>query len=229
MLEKTHHFYRARGIADVEYIENAFIYCSENEFRRLPTTLKARMGDGRTLKRVKTSGDYRGTLLGRGLAFDAKQFGDDRLELKKIPRHQVESLYAFSRAGIAGFMVYARRVSTVYWVDARVLGELYYAAVFGTGVKTLNLAWFADNALSVGPVVPGGLVEYAHVLAPRPLTYDLSHRERLKPPLSSSPACLKYSCNPPSPESTPSPPALAAARPARARPTPRRGRAARAR
>lgn len=170
MLEKTHHFYRTHGIADVEYIENAFVYCSENEFRRLAPTLKARMGDGRTLKRVRTSGDYRGTLLGRGLAFDAKQFGDDRFELKKIPRHQVESLYAFSQAGLAGVMFYARRVSRVYWVDARVLSELYYAAVFGKGVKTLNLPWFADHALSVGPVAPGGLVEYATVLVPRPLT-----------------------------------------------------------
>lgn len=171
MLEKTHHFYRTRGIADVEHIENAFVYCSENEFRRLSPTLKARMGDGRTLKRVKTSGDYRGTLLGRGLAFDAKQFGDDRFELKKIPRHQVESLFAFSRAGLAGFMFYARRVSTVYWVDARAMSDLYYAAVFGNkGVKTLNLPWFARHALSVGPVASGGLVEYANVLAPQPLT-----------------------------------------------------------
>ena len=165
MLERTHQFYRVKGVADVDYIENAFVYCSEREFDRLPRELKARMGDGRTLKRVKTSGDYRGTLRGLGLAFDAKQISGDRLELKKIPRHQVESLSSFARAGgIGGFMVWVRRAGAVYWVPARKMNEVYYAA-YGRGVKTLNLAWFAEHALRVATVPPGDIVDYAPVLA----------------------------------------------------------------
>lgn len=168
MLERTHHYYRVRGVADVDYIPNAFAYCSEAEFARLPREMKARMGDGRTLKRVRTSGDYRGTLGGRGLAFDAKQFSDDRLQLKKIPRHQVEALYSFARAGgIAGFMVYVRQASSVYWVDAFTMRDLYDRALSSTGVKTLNLLWFANNALPIGSVVEGGLVEYAYALSPQ--------------------------------------------------------------
>jgi penicillin-binding protein-related factor A (putative recombinase) len=169
MLEKTHHYYGVRGVADVVYIENAFIYCSEGEFARLPRELKARMGDGRTLKRVRTSGDYRGTLRGRGIAFDAKQFSDDRLALGIIPRHQVEALSSFARAGgLGGFMVYARRVSTVYWVNALLMRDMCDRALSSKGVKTLNLKWFAENAVSVGVVVPGGLVEYDLALSSSP-------------------------------------------------------------
>jgi recombination protein U len=167
LLDRTHSYYRARGVADVEYIENAFVYCSEREFRRLPRTMTARMGDGRTLKRARTSGDYKGTLAGRGLAFDAKQFSDERLQLKKIPRHQVESLCSFAKAGgIAGFMVYAKQADTVYWVDALTMRELCDRALASTGVKTLNLSWFAANAVKIGAVAPGGLVEYARALLP---------------------------------------------------------------
>jgi penicillin-binding protein-related factor A (putative recombinase) len=166
MLDKTHHYYRVRGVADVDYIENAFVYCSEWEFNRLRPEMKARMGDGRTLRRARTSGDYRGTLHGRGLAFDAKQFSDERLQLKKIPRHQVESLCSFARAGgLAGFMIYARQVGTVYWVEAGLMRDLCDRALSSTGVKTLNLAWFAENAQVVGKVMPGGLVEYDKSLA----------------------------------------------------------------
>jgi penicillin-binding protein-related factor A (putative recombinase) len=167
MLEKTHHYYRVRGVADVDYIPNAFAYCSEGEFQRLPRELKARMGDGRTLKRVRTSGDYRGTLSGLGLAFDAKQFSDDRLQLKKIPRHQVEALCSFARArGIGGFMVYAVRAAAVYWVDAFTMRALCDQALTNKGMKTLNLSWFAANAVPIGRVVPGGLVEYATAILP---------------------------------------------------------------
>lgn len=167
MLEATHHYYRVLGLADVDYIENAFVYCSEAEFARLPPEMKARMGDGRTLKRSRTSGDYRGTLRGLGLAFDAKQFSDERLQLKKIPRHQVESLSSFARAGgIAGFMVYAKRAGTVYWVDAITMRNLCDQALSTKGLKTLNLEWFATKAVRVGEVLPGGLVEYARALSP---------------------------------------------------------------
>lgn len=166
MLEKTHHYYRVRGVADVDYIPNAFIYCSEADYRRLAPEMKARMGDGRTLRRARTSGDYRGTLRGRGLAFDAKQFSDERLQLKKIPRHQLESLCSFARAGgIAGFMVYARQVGKVYWVEARQMRDLCDRALSSKGVKTLNLDWFVENALLVDKVIPGGLVEYDKSLA----------------------------------------------------------------
>lgn len=79
ILKRTHDYYRARGVADVDYIPNAFTYCSEGEFSKLPPEMKARMGDGRTLKRVKSSGDYRGTLRGLGLAFDAKQISGTAL------------------------------------------------------------------------------------------------------------------------------------------------------
>ncbi len=167
MLEATHHYYRVRGVADVDYIENAFVYCSEREFARLPREMKARMGDGRTLKRVRTSGDYRGTLGPLGLAFDAKQFSDDRLRLKLIPRHQVESLSSFARTGgIAGFMVYAKQAATVYWVDAITMRNLCDQALSTKGLKTLNLEWFAAKAVRVGEVSPGGLIEYARALSP---------------------------------------------------------------
>lgn len=166
MLEKTHEFYRFKRVADVEYIENAFVFCSEAEYRRLAPTLKARMGDGRTLKRVRTSGDYRGTLSKFGIAFDAKECGDDRFNLKKLPRHQVDSLYSFARAGgLAGFLIWMKRVG-VYWVDAATMSGLYDAALFNRGVKTLNLKWFAENAVFVRRVEPGGLVEYAEALTP---------------------------------------------------------------
>lgn len=166
MLEKTHHLYRVKGVADVDYIENAFVFCSEAVYRRLPPQKKARMGDGRTLKRVQTPGDYRGTLGKFGIAFDAKECGDDRFSLTKLPRHQVESLYSFARAGgLAGFLIWMKRVG-VYWVDAQTMSDLYYAALFNRGVKTLNLKWFAEQALFVGRVIPGGLVEYAESLTP---------------------------------------------------------------
>lgn len=166
MVEKTHRFYRAQRVADVEYIENAFVYCSEAEYQRLPPTLKARMGDGRTLKRVRTSGDCRGTLGKFGIAFDAKECGADRFSLMKLPRHQVDSLYLFARAGgIAGFLIWMKRAG-VYWVDAETMSGLYYAALFNRGVKTLNLQWFAERAVFVGRVAPGDLVDYAKALTP---------------------------------------------------------------
>lgn len=168
MVERTHHWYKVRGVADVEYIENAFVFCSEGEFRRLAPTMKARMGDGRTLKRVKTSGDCRGTLRQYGLAFDAKQFSSDRLALMKIPRHQIDSLYSFAKAGgKAGFMCYAKAVGKVYWVDAVTMSDLYYKALFNNGVKTLNLTWFAERATLIADVQPGDLVDYAPVLLPQ--------------------------------------------------------------
>ena len=165
MLGRTHHYYKVRGMADVDYIENAFVYCSEKEYERLPREMKARMGDGRTLKRVRTSGDYRGTLGPFGLAFDAKQFSSERLQLKKLPRHQVEALCSFARpGGLAGFMVYAKQAGTVYWVEARQMRRLCDAALTAAGLKTLNLSWFAQNAVRVCEVRPGDLVEYAETL-----------------------------------------------------------------
>lgn len=171
MLEKTHEFYRFKRVADVDFIVNAFVFCSEGEYRRLAPTMKARMGDGRTLKRSRTSGDYRGTLGMFGIAFDAKECGDDRFSLKKVPRHQVESLYSFARAGgLAGFLIWMKQVG-VYWVDAETMSGLYYAALFNRGVKTLNLKWFAEHAVFVGRVEPGGLVEYAESLKPHEQTF----------------------------------------------------------
>jgi penicillin-binding protein-related factor A (putative recombinase) len=167
ILERTHRRYREQGVADVDYIPNAFVYCSEWEWKRLPRTSTARMGDGRTLKRVQTSSDYRGTLRGLGLAFDAKEFSDDRLSLKKLPRHQVDSLARFARArGIAGFMVWAKRAGTVYWVPAALMSKVYYEA-FGKGVKTLNLAWFEEHAVRVAPIPPDDIVDYAAALTPQ--------------------------------------------------------------
>lgn len=78
----------------------------------------------------------------------------------------MDSLASFARArGLAGFMVWVKQAGAVYWVPAPLMSDLYYAA-FGRGVKTLNLAWFAEKAVRVAPVPPDTIVDYAPVLAP---------------------------------------------------------------
>lgn len=161
MLVRTHDYYERQGIGRIEKIPNAWVYCSEGEWKRLPDSLKARTADGRPLKRRKTSCDYLGTALGWGIAIDAKEFSRTSIPLANFEPHQVRRLAAFARVkSLAGFLVYSKLVEAVFWLEAGFFNPIYHMGQ----VKSLNLDWLRKNAVLICEKPGNDIVDWARAL-----------------------------------------------------------------
>jgi recombination protein U len=161
MLERTHSYYERAGVGLVEKIENAFGYCSEQEWQRLPAPLKARTGDGKPLKRQKTICDYMGHAYSLGVAFDAKEFDGPSIPLENFKDHQARRLFTFQRTkGLAGFLVWSKRVDEVYWVAADVVLKLKA----GFERKSISIDWLRQKALLISKGTTGAIIDWARVL-----------------------------------------------------------------
>lgn len=168
MLDRTHERYKHERRAVIYHVPNAFTYCPERAYQRLDPYLKARLGTGLTMVRVKTPCDYIGGAKGFPLAFDAKEFHGASIPLDDFTPHQVEGLLGFERVGLAGFMVYARRAGQVFWVRAGQVREAQDKVAFqkgrGAHPKSFNLAWLEENAVLVCRTHDGGEVDWLPVL-----------------------------------------------------------------
>jgi recombination protein U len=161
MLVRTHDYYERQGIARVEKIPNAWAYCGEGEWRKLPDSLRGRAGDGRPLKRRKTSCDFIGTALGRGVAIDAKEFGRTSIPLANFEPHQVRRLAAFARVkSLAGFLIYSKLADAVFWVEAGDFNVVYHMGQ----VKSLNLDWLRKKAVLICEKPGNDIVDWARAL-----------------------------------------------------------------
>lgn len=166
MLARTHDYYERQGIASIEKFPNAFVFCAEIEWQKIQTpALKARTGDGKPLKREKTDCDFKGHARGFGVAFDAKEFAGPSIPLANFKPHQVQRLYMFARTGgRAGFIIWAKRIDSVFWIEAQA-----FSAIYHTGhLKSLNLDWLRENALTICQWTTAALIDWAAVLFGKP-------------------------------------------------------------
>jgi penicillin-binding protein-related factor A (putative recombinase) len=182
MLNAAHKQYAQLGIASIYNIPNAFDWCSEEVFSRTPPQRRARMGDGRTLRRIMTPFDYIGTIkvVGSGVgrvrepaiafAADAKQFSGARISLDKFEAHQIEGLALWHMLGaLAGFLVYAVDTGRCYWLtglQVRDASDKARHQLKGQGKhpKTLTHAWLDEHALLLGIFRPGQAVLWVETL-----------------------------------------------------------------
>lgn len=171
MLERTHDYYLRQNIGRVEKLPNAWVYCSEGEYNRLPDSMKARTADGRPLKRQKTSCDYIGTVLGRGVAIDAKEFAGPSIPLRNFESHQVRRLDLFSRVkSVAGFLIYSKRADAVFFLEAGFFSPIYHTGhvksqnVHMGQVASLNVEWLRSNTTLVCERAGNDIVDWARVL-----------------------------------------------------------------
>lgn len=165
MLIRTHQFYERSGIASVEKIPNAFVFCNEIEWQRIKSpALKARTADGKPLKREKTDCDFKGHARGFGVAFDAKEFSGASIPLTNFKPHQVLRLFTFARTGgCAGFMIWAKRIDSIFWIEARAFNPVYLLGQ----LRSLNLAWLKEHATLICQSTTGALIDWASVLFPQ--------------------------------------------------------------
>lgn len=161
MLEATHDLYLRTHVGFVEKISNALAFCTEGAWRKLPDELKARTGDGRPLRRVRTCCDYIGQVFSFGVAFDAKEFAGTSFPLVNVKSHQALALYNFWRTGgLAGFLILAKRVDKVYWISAESMMRLNST---GT-LKSLNIKWLDENATLITERASHATIDWARVL-----------------------------------------------------------------
>ena len=156
MLNRAHVRYEASGLAVIYNVPNAFNFCSEGEYARLMSQIKARLGDGRTMKRVQTPCDFIGCVGRLAVAFDAKQFSNKSIALKEFKPHQVEGLAKWEQIGaLAGFMVYAAEGGEVFWLKASQVREAQARVMYArkgkaAHPKSFSVGWLKENALFVG-------------------------------------------------------------------------------
>ena len=164
MLEVAHVSYEKQQIGSVEKLPNAFVFCSEGEWRGIKEpALKARTADGKPLKRAKTDCDYKGHVRGYGVAFDAKEFAGASIPFTNFKRHQILRLYEFMRTGgIAGFMVWAKRTDEVFWIPADLLIKVW--THFDR--KSLPIEWLQTNARLICTLRPGAIIDWAAKIIP---------------------------------------------------------------
>lgn len=163
MLEATHDYYLRAGIGLIEKISNKWVYCTEGEWRGLADALKARTATGRPLRRAKTMCDYLGHAKGHAVAFDAKEFKEASFPLRDVQPHQATGLFNFYRTGgLAGFLLWSRRVDTVYWLTAEFMMQLR----LGGNIKSLNIAWLEQHAKRITERASGATIDWAKVLLP---------------------------------------------------------------
>lgn len=162
MLERAHHFYRARRMAVVERNKRVWDYTTDKRALLLPKYMAARTLDGRHYLTMETSlVDYAGTAKGRSIRFDAKETADASLPLKNLSREQVEELCDHEAAGaLAGFMVLFSRTGEVFFVAAVAVRDAQDRVMFQAGKgkypKSLSLEWMHSHALHVYTVRHGG-------------------------------------------------------------------------
>lgn len=167
MLERTHDFYGRQRIGKVEKIPNAWAYCNEAEYFRLPDDMKAVTGTGRLMKRIKTSCDYLGTVSGRGVAFDAKEFAGSSIPFSQFTAHQVRRLYEYARVKtLAGFMILAKRIDSVFWIDAEALSTAFHIGIGRP--KSFNIDWLKTYAVLICERASQVTIDWARVLIPQP-------------------------------------------------------------
>jgi penicillin-binding protein-related factor A (putative recombinase) len=122
VLERTHDQYCAHGLGVVFPICNTWEFAGYHFWQTQPANRRAKTAEGGLLVRMKSAPDYVGSLRGRGLVFDAKEFAGASIPYANFDHDgrakQIRSVYAASRGGaLAGYMILEKRTSRVYWVN----------------------------------------------------------------------------------------------------------------
>ena len=104
----------------------------------------------------KSTVDYIGVWNGKAVAFDAKEVGEPRFPLSRIPEHQLQFLERFAKmGGVAGVLAWFYVQHEFWWLPAGLLLEAE-----AQGARSLSLARIRERAIPVpqGPGVPLDIV-----------------------------------------------------------------------
>lgn len=171
ILNNTHLWYERQRWGKVYEIPNAFAHVSRSRWMNSPPELRARTEKGGLLLRVKSAPDYLGSLGGRHVEFDAKEFAGTSIDYRNFTEHQVDNLYSAERSGaIAGFIVLEKRTGAVHWVSAGYLRAwLDQIRTKRAGVaKSINFGTVAaDGVRKLCAVERDSFAHYAPALVPK--------------------------------------------------------------
>lgn len=93
----------------------------------------------------KSTVDYIGVWNGKAVAFDAKEVGEPRFPLSRIPEHQLQFLERFAGlGGIAGVLAWFYAQQEFWWLPAGLLLEAETE-----GARSLSLARIRETAILV--------------------------------------------------------------------------------
>ena len=173
VLERTHAWYRSGGLGVVFRIPNAWNFVGGRGKIADPKR-HASTGDGRALGRVKSAPDFVGSLRGRGLTFDAKEFAGTSIPYDQfdhdLSAKQIQDLYDAGLGGnLAGYMVLEKRTARVYWVEAAYVHGWSWnvqRGIKGT-VKSINFAEVVDERIRLLGECDGFRFDYAPLLLPK--------------------------------------------------------------
>jgi penicillin-binding protein-related factor A (putative recombinase) len=153
ILERTHAWYRNLGLGVVFPISNTWDFAGFNFW--------------------KTQPDYVGSLRGRGIVFDAKEFSGASISYDNFDHDgrakQIRDVYDASQGGnLAGYMVLEKRTMRVHWVSAEWVfrwSESIRRNVPGT-VKSINFSKVVDGRIRLLGECDGYRFDYAPLLIP---------------------------------------------------------------
>ena len=152
-LERTHGFYKKRGLADVSKIPDRWESISRYELEAkikegLHGSKYAWTGQGYGLTRKAADVDYVGIVKGgRLVKFDAKETAQKSFPLANVEKHQVDTLYSASRVGaIAGLLISFYKEGRYFFVTAEYLSDVFYKAKHSaSSKKSISIAVLEAN------------------------------------------------------------------------------------
>ncbi|HEY8560474.1 MAG TPA: Holliday junction resolvase RecU [Pyrinomonadaceae bacterium] len=166
LLSRTHEYYRARGMADMEKNPVEWKYISKFEYDKLKAAradIVAVTNNNRYIKRVKSDVDFAGVGYGRYFTFDAKETAEKNLPLSRVAEHQLRTLLKKEQCGgVAGLMILFSSVNRLFFVPASVVDAATVEMLYKKGRKSLSL----DDCVAKGKEIQiaGNLADWLKVL-----------------------------------------------------------------
>lgn len=153
-LERTHHFYAISKKASIERNPEEWRYTSASQYAKMAQkapTITARTANGLYLVKVRSDVDYSGVVLGRAIAFDAKQIQGKSFPLGNLTEGQLRKLMAMDAAGaIAGIMIrFTDAGGRVFFIPAKVLDEVTIKMLYRGGRRSLALADCEERGIEI--------------------------------------------------------------------------------
>lgn len=173
VLERTHDWYASLGRGVVFPVSNTWDFAAYSFWKTQPPNRRATTGEGGHIVRLKSAPDYVGSLAGRGVVFDAKEFSGASIPYENFDHdgraRQIGMVYDASRGGnLAGYMVLEKRTARVYWVAAEFVhgwSENIRRGLAGV-VKSINFSKVVDERIRPLGVCDGYRFDYAPLLIP---------------------------------------------------------------
>jgi len=168
LLSRTHEYYRARNLAQIEKQAVEWRYTGLSEYNNLAVKsgeLCAKTNTGRYIKKVKSDVDFVGIIAGCGrfVCFDAKQTAEKSLPLSNVADHQIRTLLQKERCGaVSGLMILFSSLNRLFFVPAAVVDAAIIEMLYRKGRKSLSLADCIEKGREIE--IKGNLADWLRVL-----------------------------------------------------------------